>query len=294
VTTRFGAPIPPSGENVADNGVVPIRTALVRWATAVTVVTFGLAPAGCGAGHPPVIDSTVQPSAVPTTPTDAADQLAGVAAAAHDRRYAATYTLASHGRSDRTVLVTLATDGSWVVDVPGGALGGGADVAMVGLADGTYQCLLGGPATTVAATLPPAVAPSPSVSPTGSGRYAAPACVKLAAAGGTIPGRYDPIFEHVFTDWIGVMLDHSAPISVFTASALPHSTGSCYSVDPSSASLAPPIAAGIYCFTPDGVLTAVALTAGTLTLTGAPVAAPPRTSLPGPVVPGPPAPTKKP
>ena len=193
------------------------------------------------------------------------------------------------------MVVTLATDGSWLVDVPGGALGGGADVAMVGLADGAYQCLLGGPATTLAAPPAPTTAsPSPSASPTGSARYAAPACVKLATAGGAIPPRYDPIFEHVFSDWIGVMLDHSAPISVFSASSLPHSTGACYSVDPSSASLAPPIGAGIYCYTPDGVLTAVALTAGTLTLTTGPVAAPPSTSLPGPVIPGPPAPTRRP
>jgi len=58
------------------------------------------------------------------------------------------------------------------------------------------------------------------------------------------------------------MLDRTAPISVFPASRLAHSTGACYSVESSSASLAPVIGSGIFCFTPDGTLTAAKIGAG--------------------------------
>lgn len=204
-------------------------------------------------------------------------------AAARDRRYVAAYTLVTRGRADRTVLASVATDASWRVDVPGGALGGGADVAIVGDTTGTYQCLLGGSGTTLAA-----ITTSPA-----SG-YPAPTCVKVAAAGHRVPARYDPIFEHMFTDWLDVLTDREAPISVFTASPLSNSTGTCFSVEPSAASLAPPIAPGIYCFLPDGTMTAAAISDNTLTMAGPPAPAPPSTTLPAVVTPGPAAPTKAP
>src|SRR5512139_643156 len=98
-----------------------------------------LALAACGSSTPPT------PTPTPTLSTRQADrdQLAGLAAAAKDRRYLATYTLTAAGRGDRTVTVALGTDGTWVVGIPGGALSGYADIAMFGGPGGVYQCALG-------------------------------------------------------------------------------------------------------------------------------------------------------
>jgi hypothetical protein len=311
---------------MVNNGGMPRRTAaraLHRCAVAVIVLTAAATVTGCGAGHPPTLTDPTPSSAIPTGPVDAVGQLAGLAAAAHDRRYVAAYTVTGTATSGRSLLASLATDGTWQVDVEGGALGGGGNVAIVGLKTGTYQCLLSGPATTAATPTPPAAPPSPSASagPSVSAgaqasagasakpststsasaaasatpvRYPAPVCVKVAAAGKPVPKRYDPVFEHIFTDWLAVMLDRTAPISVFPASPLAHSTGSCYSVESSSASLAPVIDSGIFCFTADGTLAAAKIGAGTLTISGSTVAAPPTTTLPAPITAGPAAPTKAP
>jgi hypothetical protein len=300
---------------MVNNGEMPRRTAahvLHRCAVAVTVLTAAATVTGCGAGHPPTLTDPTPSSAIPTGPVDAVGQLAGLAAAAHDRRYVAAYTITGTATSGRSLLASLATDGTWQVDVQGGALGGGGNVAIVGLKTGTYQCLLSGAATTAATPTPPPAAPpspsasagasvkpststSPSPSPSATPvRYPAPICVKVAAAGKPVPKKYDPVFEHIFTDWLAVMLDRTAPISVFPASPLPHSTGSCYSVESSSASLAPVIGSGIFCFTADGTLTAAKIGAGTLTISGSTVAAPPTTTLPAPITAGPAAPTKAP
>ena len=317
VTRPAGAAIPRSGRTLVDNDRMPRRapaSVLRRCAIAVTVLTVAGFAAACGAGRPPSLADPTPSSAVPTGPVDAAGQLAGLAAAAHDRRYVAAYALTGAGTSGRSVLASLATDGTWQVDVQGGALGGGGNVAIVGLKTGTYQCLLNGPATTAATPTPPAAPPtppSPSTSPGSTAnpsastsatpsptptpvRYPAPACVKVAAAGLPVPKKYDPVFEHIFTDWLGVMLDRTAPISVFAAVPLPHSTGSCYSIESSSASLAPVMGSGTFCFTSDGTLTAAKIAAGTLTISGSAVAPPPSTSLPAPITAGPAAPTKAP
>ena len=302
---------------MVNNGWMPRRRAarvLHRCTIAVTVLIAAVTLTGCGAGHPPSLTDPTPNSAIPTGPVDAVGQLAGLAAAAHDRRYVAAYAVSGIGTSAHSLLVSLAIDGTWQVDIDGGALGGGGNVAIVGLKTGTYQCLLSGPATTAATPTPPPPGPptpspsasagasaepststsaSPSPSPTPV-RYPAPVCVKVAAAGKPVPKKYDPVFEHIFTDWLAVMLDRTAPISVFPASRLAHSTGACYSVESSSASLAPVIDSGIFCFTPDGTLTAAKIGAGTLTISGPAVAAPPTTTLPAPISPGPAAPTKAP
>ena len=109
---------------------------------------------------------------------------------------------------------------------------------------------------------------------------------------GTIPKKYDPVIQHVFTDWMAVMTDRDAPILVFVAAPLPHSTGQCFSVEPSSASIAPPMQAGIFCYTPDGTLTAAAIAHNKLTAVAAAAPAPPNNPLPGPVTSGPAAPIK--
>lgn len=299
---------------MVNNGWMPRRPAaraLNRSAIVVTAFTAAVTLTACGAGHPPSLTDPTPSAAIPTGPVDAVGQLAGLAAAAHDRRYVAAYTISGIGMSGRSVLASLATDGTWQVDVAGGALGGGGNVAILGLKTGTYQCLLSGSATTAAIPTPPPPSPSasveasarpstgtsasasPSPSPTPV-RYPAPVCVKVAAAGKPVPKKYDPVFEHIFTDWLAVMLDRTAPISVFPASQLAHSSGACYSVESSSASLAPVIDSGIFCFTADGTLTAAKIRAGTLTISGPAVAAPPTTTLPAPISTGPAAPTKAP
>jgi hypothetical protein len=264
----------------------------------VTALTLGLAitVAGCGSGKPPALTAPT-PSSVPTVPTDPDARLAGLAAAGQDRHFTAGYTWTVRGRAARTVVVSIAGDGSWSINVPGGALSGGADVSIVGGPKiPTYQCVLGGSATSlaVAHASPP---PSPSVSPSASSGptvapFTAPACMKLAASGGTIPAAFDPIVEHPFTDWLSVLSDLNAPISVSAADPVGGSSGSCFSVEPNAASIAPVVAAGIYCFQPDGTLTAATLTAGTLTLAGSIAPAPPTQGLPAPVSTAAPAPTR--
>ncbi len=262
-------------------------------ALTLVVSASSLTLTACGTGRPPQIGSP-SPTSVPTIPTDPAGQLAGLAAAAQDRTFVAGYTLKTSGRADRTIVASVATDGSWSVNVPGGALSGGADVSMVGTAKGTtYQCVLGGPATslsTVKSTRTPTGSPSPSSSPTGPPPFAAPACVKIANGPTDIPAAYDPVVEHPFTDWLTVLSNRNAPISVFAATKLRGASGTCFSVEPSAASLAPVVEPGIFCFLPDGTLTAARLAIGTLTLIGTPAAAPPADSLPAPVTSGPAAP----
>ncbi len=101
-----------------------------------TGLLVGSALTGCGSGGPNPLPST-------TLDTRLADRdhLAGLAAAAKDQRYVATYTLTTPNRPDRTVTVAFATDGSWVVAVPGGALSGLADVAVYRSTDGAVPVL---------------------------------------------------------------------------------------------------------------------------------------------------------
>ncbi len=209
--------------------------------------------------------TSARPAADPSASATAAEldpraELAGLAAAAKDRRFYAGYTLSQPGRSDRPIVVTMAVDGSWRIDVPGGALGGQADVSVAGNRDGVYQCRLAG-----------------------TGPAGAPYCVTVAAAGAVIPSAYDPRIEHPFTDWLNVLTDRRAALSVTSAPLLPGSSGSCFSVEPSSAALLAPIDAGVYCYDRSGVLTGARLGFGTLTLTGAISPAPPAAPLAGPV-----------
>jgi hypothetical protein len=216
---------------------------------------------GCGA----------KPPATQAPPTSAVqqgerDQLAGLAAAAKDKRYVARYTLTAPKRGDRTVTVAVATDGSWVVAVPAGALGGLADVAIYGSSAGLYQCALG-----------PAVGTSgarPDLGPVTAG------CVRV----GRLSASVDPRVEHVFTDWIDPLVDRATALSVASAAPLPGVHGSCFSVESNSAALAPPVDPGIYCYQSDGVLAGARVGFGTLTLDGPVAPAPPTVVMPAPVV----------
>jgi hypothetical protein len=227
--------------------------------------TADVPPAGPPTGPAASASTTVtgSPSA-PTGVTDARAQLAALAAAAEDRHLVAFYTLSGAGRANRTVALTSAADGTWRVDVPGGALGGTADVAIAQTRDGVFQCALAS-----------AQRPDPTT------------CVRVAAPDHALSASIDPRVQHVFTDWQVVLTDRQASLSVSTTPPLPNARGACFSVDSTAASLSAPLDVGIYCFDTDGTLTAARVAFGTLLLTGTPTAAPPTVTLPGPVVPGP-------
>lgn len=209
---------------------------------------------------------TQPPAPTPTDPgsvaVDAArDELAALAAAAQDRHMVAQYVYSRPGQPDRTIAFTSANDGSWRVDVPGGALGGAADVSMAATADGLFQC-----------ALPSAGRPEPS------------SCVRLGERDDAIPRRSDPRVQHPLTDWLGVLTDRRAPLAVAPANAPEGLTGACYSVDSTSASLNAPLDVGIYCYDPDGTPTGVRTGVGTLRLAAPPGPAPATVQLAGPVV----------
>jgi hypothetical protein len=215
--------------------------------------------AGCGAAAPPEPASGAD-AVVPAQAPEARAQLAALAAAAQDRHLAALYTLTVPGRPNRTVAVTSASDGSWRVDIPGGALGGTVDVSVAQTRAGLFQCAL----------------PSP-VLPDSQ-------CVRVADADGRLPATIDPRVQHAFSDWRDVLTDRQAPLFVAASKPLPGARGTCFAVESTSASLRPPVDVGTYCYDSDGTLTAARLGFGTLMLAGTPTAAPSAIALPGPVV----------
>ncbi|MEV0730663.1 hypothetical protein [Polymorphospora sp. NPDC050346] len=219
---------------------------------------------GCGSDAPASDPTpTPSPSATEADQTPARSQLAGLAAAAQDRHLSAFYTLSAADREDRTVAFTAAPDGSWRVDIPGGALGGTADVSVARTADGLFQCAL------------------PSVT-----RQVAPTCVRVGDPDGQFAAGNDPLVQHPLVSWARVLTDRRAALSVTAAQPLPGSRGACFAVESTSASLRAPLDVGIYCYAQDGTLTGAKVAFGTLILAGEPVAAPPTVTLPGPVVAG--------
>jgi len=234
---------------------------LVRIRSTAAILLAGALLAGCSDGPP---------QNTPTPPVVAVqadrDRLAGLAAAALDRRYVATYTLATPKRANRTVTVAVATDGSWVVSVPASGLSGLADLAMYGTRAALFQCSLG-PALGTAGSRPDL----PPVTP---------GCAKVSR----LTKATDPRVHHVFTDWIGPLVDRATALSVTAAPLLAGASGECFSVESNSAALAPPVDPGIYCYTTDGTLTAARLGFGLLTLAGPVGAAPPSVTQPAPTV----------
>ncbi|MFC8301741.1 hypothetical protein [Micromonospora orduensis] len=212
------------------------------------------------------------PTDSPPAQVDAArDELAALAAAAQDRRLVAQYVHSRAGQPDRTVVFTSANDGSWRVDVPGGALGGTVDVSLAATADGLFQCAL----------------PSP-------GRPEAASCVRVGDRDEPLPRRLDPRIQHPLTDWLDVLTDRRAPLAVAPAVAPKGLTGTCYSVDSTTASLNAPLDVGIYCYDRDGTPTGVRTDSGTLRLAAPPGPPPATVQLAGPVTDGEPLGTEAP
>jgi hypothetical protein len=219
-----------------------------------------------GSSGPPASAAAKQP--LPSVaPIDAHTQLAGLAATAKDRHFQAGYTYSQAGRSARTVSVVLAADGSWRIDVPGGALGGQASVAVAGTRNGLYQCGLSGTRQS---------------------------CTRAAATDGTFPASADPKVQHPFVDWLDALTDRQAALSVAPAPPLGGVRGACFSVEANSAALTPPVDPGIYCYDVDGTLTGLRVSFGTLILATAVSPAPPTITLPGPITAGAPLSTAAP
>src|SRR5262249_26284055 len=160
---------------------------------------------------PPVLPDQTPSTVVATAPADPWGRLAARVAATLDNHYVARYTLASRGRPARTVTVTVAADGSWLVVIPGGALGGSVDMALASTPAGLYEC-------------------APSSAPGGP----APGCFRLGNRDSQLPARYDPRVQHVFTDWLGVLTNRQVALSVDEAAPLPGSRGQCFSVEANS------------------------------------------------------------
>jgi len=176
------------------------------------------------------------------------------------------YTFAQPKQPLRSVLVTIATDDTWRVDIQGGALGGAADVSIASRPEGLYQCTLNASAI----------------------------CVKVAGSGRKLPAAVDPRAQYPFTTWLDVFVDRQVPLSVLPAAPQPGESGTCFSVDPAVTAIAPPIDAGVFCFAADGTPTAARLPWGTLVMAGQPSPAPPTVVLPGPVSDATPLPTSPP
>lgn len=238
-----------------------VRAAVILLVSLAVVTGCASRPANAGDGG---TTASPTPTSTRSAPADPRGLLAARAAAAEDRRYVATYTFTTDGRPARTVTVTVATDGSWRVDVPGGAMSGTVDIAIVHTGNGLFQCAL---------------------TPTRS-------CVRVAGPDGSLPASADPRVEHLFADWLEVLTDRAAAVAVGRAT-LPGARGDCFSVESNSASLVAPVDPGIYCYDTDGTLTAAKFRFGTITLATA-GAAPASVTLPGPVVTAGPLPTRAP
>jgi hypothetical protein len=255
------------GENVS---VLPRRSMSRRGisASAAALLTLGLA--ACGGGTPgSAPTSAVAVPSIADGP-DARADLVAKATLAQDHAIAALYSFDDGDGAARNVVSTVGADGTWRVDVSGGALGGTADVSIVSTAAGVDQCTMSSPQQPIT-----------------------PTCVRVAAAGKAVPDDYDPKVERLFRPVLSVFTDRTAPLSVAQVQPLTGAAGTCYSVDTIAAALSAPFDVGIYCYADDGLLTAVRVGFGTLTLvsTGA---GPATVALPGPEVPGQPMGTDSP
>jgi hypothetical protein len=229
-----------------------------RLKASIPVLALGaLLTSGCGSSStPPAATASDQPSQT-AAPLDARTQLAGLVATAKDRRFSAGYTFRPPTGAARTVTVVLAADGSWRVEVPGGALSGQVNVALAGNRNGVFQCRTSG---------------------------ANPTCVKVPD--GALPAGADPQVQHPFVDWLDPLTDRQSALSIAPAPLLAGTRGACFSVEANSAALAAPVDPGVYCYDVDGTLTGAKASFGTLVLATALSPAPPTVELSAPVTAG--------
>lgn len=225
------------------------------------VVLFTLAAAtlsACGGSSGDTAVPSPSPAPPPTSDrapigtTSAAAELAGLAAAAKGRQYSAVYELTRPKREPVDVTVEVAADDRWSVEIPGGAKGGKADVTIARNRDTYLQC----------------VDAKPDV------------CAPIATKDEEIPAKVDPVIQHVFTDWLDVMLNRSSPVSVAHADDLKGSQGECFWLERNSVTVSSPIPNGVYCLRSDGIVTAVKSEFGLLRLDGEPAEAPSKFKLP--------------
>ncbi|MEU4419995.1 hypothetical protein AB0F81_05175 [Actinoplanes sp. NPDC024001] len=239
--------------------------------SALTVILLAAGLVGCSAGDPEATPSgSPAPPASAEPAGDARDALAGLAALGLDLRYAALYSWDVGDGAPRSVVATVAKDGSWRVDIPNGALGGTAGVSVVRTANGVYQCSLPTPTTPVT-----------------------PGCVRVAERGEKVPRKYDPKVQRLFRQWLSVFTDRQAPLAVSAVQPLAGAQGSCYAVDSVSAALDAPVDVGIYCYSPEGLLTAARVDFGVFKLVQK-IDGPEAVQMPGPETGGQPMGMKSP
>ena len=223
------------------------------------------AAAGCGGGAPEaaVTPPASMPPAAGGEPDGRADLIAR-ATLAQDKAYAALYTLDEDGNGrQHNVVATIAADGTWRVDVSDAMLGETTDVSIVSTAAGVFQCTVASPSNPIT-----------------------PSCVRVADPGKRVPKDNSPQVERLFRQWLPVFTDRQSALSVTEVEPLAGAEGTCFSIDSISASLKAPADVGIYCYAPDGVLTAARVDFGLLKLVSQ-VPGPATVALPGSVVPGP-------
>ena len=221
--------------------------------------------AGCsGAPDPQPAPTGSAPSVGGDDGPDSRSDLIARATLAQDKAYAGLYTLteADNGRQ-HNVVATIGADGTWRVDVSHAMLGDTADVSIVSTAAGVFQCTVSSP-----------------TNPT------TPSCVRVAAPGKKVPKDYSPQVERLFRQWLPIFTDRQSALAVTEVDPLAGAQGTCFSIDSIAASIKAPVDVGIYCYAPDGVLTAARVDFGQLKLVSQ-VAGPATVALPGTVVPGP-------
>ncbi|WP_127498798.1 hypothetical protein [Actinoplanes solisilvae] len=223
----------------------------------VLAVSAALALTACGGAS----EGSPAPSSeapAPEAASPARGALAARAALAMDKAYAALYSFDDGRGEPRNVVATVGKDGTWRVDVSGGALGGTTDVSIVSTPAGVYQCTLGSQSNPIAST-----------------------CAKVAKPGKRVPADYDPPVERLFRQWLTVFTDRQAGLAVTEVQPLSGAKGSCFSIDSISASLADPVDIGVYCYAEDGVLTAARVGFGVVKLVSQ-IDGPATVPLPGP------------
>ncbi|MGH8793081.1 MAG: hypothetical protein ACRDXX_10590 [Stackebrandtia sp.] len=212
-------------------------------------IALAAAAAGSGCAGSASSETPPEPQVAPRPDGTAAagsskasDALAGLAAVAKGRSFTAEYKLTRGDGKPKTVEVAVAEDGTWRVDVQGGAHGGKKDVAIVGNKRGYFQCVLEDDEF----------------------------CAHLAPSDGELPKSVDPVVPHLFTDWLDVWIDRKAPLSIAYAEAWDgvDADSQCFSVEPSSATVSAPLPSGTYCLSEDGVVTAAKAGFGQVMLDG--------------------------